>query len=184
MSAVMHQLHVDHINVAKLLDVLERQLAALRRDEDADYGLLVDIMLYMTQYPDLYHHPKEDLVFERLLLRDSKTHPAVQELMREHRQLAKESLQFLESLRGVENDVMLDRAEVISQGERYVNRLRRHMDKEEGELFPKAKQTLRAEDWEIIEIQMAPREDPLFGGLVGQQYQKRYAQLMSLIGQG
>lgn len=181
MSDIMQQLHIDHVNMAKLLDVLELQLERMRCSEEVDYGLLIDIMLYVTQYPDLYHHPKEDLVFERVLLYDKNWYQPIRELIVDHRSIAQEGLRFLDSLRGVENDAVVQRAELIEQGERYIHHLRQHMDKEEGELFPKALEILQPNDWEIIDARLGPRPDPLFGDFVAEQFNKRYAQLMSLI---
>ena len=34
-----------------------------------DFPLMRDVMLYMTRYPDQFHHPKEDLLFTALAIR-------------------------------------------------------------------------------------------------------------------
>ena len=66
MSEIMRQLRDDHRNVALMMDLLERQLDAVHRMERADFDLMHDVMRYMTRYPDQVHHPKEDLMFERM----------------------------------------------------------------------------------------------------------------------
>ena len=45
---------------------LEKQMDVVRDEENADFELMHDIMLYMTHYPDRTHHPMEDLVFQKL----------------------------------------------------------------------------------------------------------------------
>ena len=49
--------HADHVNFARLLDLLERQLAAFHAGEQPDYALMLDIVHYLRHYPDRFHHP-------------------------------------------------------------------------------------------------------------------------------
>ena len=66
MSAVMHDLHQDHRTIHELLGLLARELDAVSDVIGGDFELMRDIMVYMTRYPDHTHHPKEDLMFERM----------------------------------------------------------------------------------------------------------------------
>jgi hemerythrin-like domain-containing protein len=54
----------EHLNFAKLLDILEEQLQRFHTGDEPNYELMLDIMFYMTHYSDLLHHPREDLAFE------------------------------------------------------------------------------------------------------------------------
>src|SRR5678815_1568332 len=65
--------HAEHLNFVALLDVLEAELDRFSRGKAPDYELMLDIMFYMTHYPDVLHHPKEDVAFGRIAAR----HPAV-----------------------------------------------------------------------------------------------------------
>ncbi len=58
MAHIIQQLQKDHLNVARLLDLLETQIGALHDGETPDYLLMLDVMCYMRHYPDLFHHPK------------------------------------------------------------------------------------------------------------------------------
>ena len=71
MPAIMEQLKADHGNISHLLASLEEQMAVVHAEENADFELMHDIMVYMTHYPDHTHHPMEDLMFQRLIGHDS-----------------------------------------------------------------------------------------------------------------
>ena len=43
-----------------------------------------DIMRYMAQHSDRFHHPKEDLIFAQLLKRDPGVRADVEDLIEEH----------------------------------------------------------------------------------------------------
>ena len=64
--AAMEVLRQEHANMTLLLDLFECQVAALRQQEDADFVLIGGIVDYFLTYPDLMHHPKEDILFHRL----------------------------------------------------------------------------------------------------------------------
>ncbi len=66
MTEVMRMLRKEHTDMAILLDLLERQIAEFKRGGAADFGIVRDILDYYLSYPDLYHHPKEDLIYHRL----------------------------------------------------------------------------------------------------------------------
>ena len=83
MSAIMEQLKADHGSISRLLATLEEQIAIVHDEENADFELMHDIMVYMTDYPERTHHPMEDLVFRKLANRDnsagvtSRSKPAI-----------------------------------------------------------------------------------------------------------
>jgi hemerythrin-like domain-containing protein len=174
MSDVIRQLHTDHIHIARLLDLLEVQLGMFHEDGRPDYALMMDTMQYMTNYPDLFHHPKEDVVFHILMERDASTKPVVQDLLKMHQVLAEKGLQFLESLRTVVNELMVERETLESQGREYIALLRHHMDVEEGQVFPHAARILSQEDWRRIDGAVEAMEDPLFGHRVQSEYLALY----------
>lgn len=181
MSELIRQLHQDHINVARLLTILERQIEILNEAGAPDYSLMVEIMQYMTHYPDQYHHPKEDLMFDRLAARAGATAPVLKELSEEHEILAEKSGRFLESLQGVLEGGILPRELVVGQGREYVQILMQHMSKEEAQIFIRAEQVLTDADWAAIDRAMKPREDPWFGKNVETRYRERREQILRML---
>ncbi len=170
----MEHLHLDHIHTARLLDILEEELEVLHDGGSPDYQLMIDIMHYMTQYPDMFHHPREDVVFERMLLRDATLTRVLSELLQDHELLAQKGTKFHAILTGVLEGVVVARGEVERLGREYVHSLREHMDVEEGEVFPIATALLDEQDWQAVDDAVERRQDPLFGSDVEERYGTLY----------
>ena len=174
MTHIILQLKQDHINIAKLLDLLEVQLGTLQEGETPDYLLMFDVMCYMRRYPDLFHHPKEDLVFEKLKNRDVSACPIVDILMEEHKVLAAMGAQFFKSLKAIVNESIVSRESLESEGREYIALLCSHMNREEDQVFPLASKVLREEDWVEIDMAMELTADPVFGRAEGEKYRALY----------
>ena len=168
----------EHGNFAKLLDLLERQLALFRKGDAPNYGLILDVMYYMTHYPDRFHHPKEDLAFARIKEREAGARAVVDELMRQHVVLRESGEELVAHLDGIVNGAaILARESVEAPGRTYVEYFRNHMHKEEAELFPSALTVLRNEDWATIDAVMHERDDPLFGRALEERYEAVHRQI-------
>ena len=74
--------------MAKMRDALERQLAVSDAGETPDYDIVRGVVDCCLDDPDLHHHPKEDLVFERLKAVDPEAAAGVGDLSGEHAELA------------------------------------------------------------------------------------------------
>lgn len=174
MATIMEQLKRDHTNIARLLATLEAQIDVVRDEENADFELMHDIMIYMSHYPDHTHHPMEDLVFARLLTHDSDASDIVARLEREHRALSEKGGRFLEMLRHVVDGALVERDVLESTGRDYVEFLRSHMETEDAEAFPRAEQSLTDADWRDVASGMEAREDPVFGPVIAEEFRSLY----------
>ena len=67
MRNVIGDLRTEHANMARLLNILEKQIEIFETTGQPDYTITQDIVLYFLDFPDQCHHPKEDLVAQRLL---------------------------------------------------------------------------------------------------------------------
>ena len=63
---VIERLSREHRNIEKLLAVLERELEVFDLGDRPDYEVIRAVISYFEVYPEVYHHPQEDLVFARL----------------------------------------------------------------------------------------------------------------------
>ena len=174
MANVIKKLRIDHRNMSRLLDEMETQLGLFHMGENPDYILMMDIMQYMSHYPDLFHHPREDLLFKKLIERDPSARLVVKDLMQKHDTLAESGKAFTDSLRSILSEVLVERESVEAQGRGYVGTLRRHIDVEESQIFPLAQRVLTEDDWKDIDSAMEAIEDPLFGTTVRQEYRALY----------
>ena len=171
MSNIIQILLEEHRNIDKLLLVLEHELEVFDRSEEPDYEIFQAVVQYFQDYPERCHHPKEDMVFDKLKVRDADLAARVGDVENEHEV---ETLR-LNRLAEAIDDVLAGR-EVLRQTfhdvvQDFIDHQRRHMDKEEHMLFPAAVQRLRPEDWAEIDARLSDRKDPLFNGAIETKFQ-------------
>jgi len=162
--------HAEHQRFASLLDCLERELAAFHRGDDPDYQLMHDIVHYLHHYADLYHHPREDVAFERMMRREPGLSLPVYRLLQEHRVLATVGETLLEYLADILEDAVIERSTVEAAAATYLVYYRHHLDVEEKEVLPRAAALLTPVDWAAVATAVKPGPDPVFGESVGEQY--------------
>lgn len=171
MSNIIQILLEEHRNIDKLLLVLERELDVFDRSEAPDYEIFQAVIQYFQDYPENCHHPKEDMVFEKLKARDAAAADRVGDAEADHRV---ETLRLRRLVEAVE-DILAGR-EFLRQTfhdvvHEFIAHQRQHMDKEERLLFPAAIKGLRPEDWADIDARLNDRKDPLFNGVIETKFQ-------------
>lgn len=163
MSDVIDSINKDHANLAKLLAAVERQLDVFDTGESPDYDIIRGVIDYCLNYPDLYHHPKEDLIYQRLRERDPAAVEQVGDLEAEHRHLTELTHRFSNALHSILRDAEVPRDAFNEVAREFIEHQRQHMGMEEAVFLPAAERTLTASDWAEIDAQMTKREDPVFG---------------------
>jgi len=165
--------HTEHANFATLLDLLEGQLDLFHKGAPPDYELMLDIMFYMTHYPDVLHHPKEDLAFARIKERETSAGPIVDQLTEQHARLKRSGDALVVALDDIVNGSITLRDHVEAPGRDYIAAFRSHMQMEETAILPLAAKLLHDGDWAGIGAAMLQIDDPLFG----KSSEPRYAAL-------
>jgi len=161
MTQLIDILREEHRNIEKMLLVLERELSVFNRAERPDYHIIQSVIEYFQDYPDCCHHPKEDMIFEKLKARDPTAAASVGDLEAEH---AKGSKRLRRVARTVEN-VLAD-GEILRQTvdeviRDFIDHERRHIAMEERVFFPAAVEALRPQEWAEIYSRSTARTDPL-----------------------
>ena len=167
----------EHLNFSRLLGLLEAQMALFHRGEQPDYGLVQDVFFYLTNYPDRFHHPKEDFVFARVAERVPAARVRVEELAGQHRRIAESGARFLARLEATLNGAIMPREAVERPALEYVALYREHMAFEEQELFPLGRTHLTAQDWIDASVATKREDDPLFGDLVEERYRSLHRRI-------
>jgi len=174
----MEKLHKDHIHLEKVFKILDQQVELLSSDASPDYYLMADITNYIQHYPDLIHHPKEDLVYDILKQRNKEAAEVVEQLQNEHLTLPSETIKLHKLLEKVISSVLLvSREEIQNQVKDFLDNERKHMDLEEEIIYPLIKGTLTEEDWsnlETLEAKTHQKADPLFSDSVEACYENLY----------
>ncbi len=163
MTDVLDAIHEEHTDMTKMLNALERQLAVFDAGETPDYDIVRGVVEYCLDYPDLYHHPKEDLVFERLKAVDPEAAAEVGDLPGEHRELSALTRRLQEAVAAVLSDLEVPRGPFDETLREFLDAFRRHMDMEERILLPAARRALGTKDLTEIQDRLDHPNDPLFG---------------------
>lgn len=173
MHAVIDTLLAQHRDLRRLIGLLERQ-PSLEPDPVAPHvGLLVDVLVYLTHYPDVTHHPLEDRIAERLRARGALDGDLCAELEGQHARLARQGADLLRDMEGAmrQESVSLELAALSSR--LYAERLRHNIAYEELVLFPLAARMLPESELEEMAAAFEMPHDPLFSGTV----EERFAEL-------
>ena len=165
----------EHRYMSLLLETMLEQLQEDGLDSAASYYLVQDIARYMHEYPDVIHHPTEDILFERLLLRDPEVKQDVDWLRRDHLRLESNTAEIIELLDVAATKQSAEAKDAASQAvKHYIERLQEHIVLEESKLFPMAVQCLSHTDWKMIGDRLEEVDDPLFGQTVERDYRPLY----------
>lgn len=83
----MHVLDIirdEHHSMSRLLALLEDQVELFENGSVPDYDLMREIIEYFLTFPDLFHHPKENLILAQLRQRAPDLALKVGDLEAEH----------------------------------------------------------------------------------------------------
>lgn len=179
MEAVLEKLHNDHINFDKLLNILEGHLRLLEDCEASDLDTVLDAVRYMKEYPDCVHHPMENTIFKYFLEHYEQAHEHIHDLLLEHDDMPLLTDRLFEALQSASAGFPQEREELCTILGEYISVQRKHMDREEANVYPVLNSKLTKKDWQQIDRDIAKVEDPLFGEDVHESYQRLLAQIMS-----
>jgi hemerythrin-like domain-containing protein len=170
---VLATLQAEHRYMANLLQQLSDQLSALEKGDPVDSHILYEVMHYMTHFPDAFHHPREDMVYQCAGELDANIADSVDSLQRDHDYLAGVGGETLEAI-DLWREGAATAADVLRSGREYVSSLYRHMSTEEKIVFPQIEALLSDADWRELEQEelLTPVPDPVFGPRVGREYRK------------
>lgn len=176
--------HAEHVNFARLLDLLERQVAVFHAGERPNYELMLDVTSYLRHFPDVYHHPRENEAFARLAQRDPALRAQIARLAQEHRVIATAGQELLELLNGAVDEAVVPREAIEAAAATYLVYYRAHLDAEEKAILPRAAQLLTPQDWDAVVVAAPVGRDPLFGDESEERYRELRRQIALEAGTG
>jgi hemerythrin-like domain-containing protein len=177
MGQPLATLRDDHRNYSDLLALLKSDIDKLQHSEDPDFIRLYDIMNYMTNYPDISHHPVEEIMFVALEQKTPDAIDLIHSLTEEHKELSRLGVSLKEKLNYVTSGSIVSRSDIITAAKDYYQLFIEHINTEEVQLFPIIENTFTAEDWSLVSAQIDAVEDPLFGEVVHDQFTDLYERI-------
>lgn len=163
----------EHEDFALVLRVLAAQIASFRAGALPDYDVIGAGLDYFLSYPELSHHPKEDLIFDKLRAREAGIVEEIGNLRDAHQELAASARRFADGVQAVLEEAVVPRDAVLRWSTDFIDRQSEHMRIEESLVFPAAQHMLTIDDWREIAAQDSASADPLFGP----QRETRFARL-------
>lgn len=173
----IRRLREEHNNISKLLNILERHLAIFKADGPPDYELIKEVVDYFMSYPDACHHPKEDLIYEKLRERDPQA-AAAGNLPEQHVKLAGRTKLFSEMVNAVLREAQVSRADFEQAARDFLEYQRTHMLMEEKHFLPAAQRSLTESDWAEIVARISEPDDPVFGEAVESRFELLRQQIL------
>ncbi len=178
---LMGGLRGDHRNMVMLLDLLGAEINRLASSGEPDYDLVRDIMLYVTEYPDVVHHPKEDIVYRHVKSLRPEIHADLERVETDHQYIEESGLKLKNDVEAISIGANLDRDELIEKFRHYMEQLREHMYWEETELFSLADELQHYGDWSEVVLANNEISDPLFGSRVECKYRRLLAKIQQYV---
>ena len=155
--------HTEHVYFSRLLDLLHGQVDVFHTGQRPNYELMLDIISYLRDYSDRFHHPREDVAFACLAKRCPDMGPALARLSQEHRVIANAGETLLGHLNAILGEAIVAREQVEMAAATYLVYYRNHIATEEGEVLALAASALTPQDWEAVKAAVPASRDPLFG---------------------
>lgn len=170
--------HGEHLRFARLLDFLERQMKAFHSGQHPHYELMRDAVFYLHHFADRFHHPREDIAFDRLTRHDPSVQLAINRLYQEHRVINAGGETLLKLFEDILEDTVIERSAVEAAAATYLVYYRHHLATEEGEILPLAAKLLTPEDWKAVAAAVPAGPDPLFGDDIAGRYRDLRLQIL------
>lgn len=177
MSNLVQRLHNDHIHFARLLELLSAQLAGLKVNTHTDYPLILDAIDYVSHYPDTFHHPIEDRLFELYSQEKNDLNEVFSRLEEEHSMFKTLTKELYEDTESILNGQAVRREHYAEKLSNYINRLRQHMNLEESQVFPIFNKHFSESVLQNTSAGLSLPNDQLFHGELAGKYRNLYKKL-------
>jgi hemerythrin-like domain-containing protein len=145
-----------------------------------DYEVVRAIISYFELYPEVYHHPQEEVVFDKLKIRDPAAAAMVGNLALEHQKGAERLRRVAQAIDSVLSDREVPRQNVDNIIRDFIDHERRHIVMEDRDFFPAALKALEPQDWTEIASAMTSFEDPLFSEAAEETFDALRSRIMQL----
>ena len=173
---MINKLLTEHDHMRRTLNLLEIQFLDMCRNKKPNFAMMRSIVVYIQEYPELAHHPLEDMVYSILLKREEKVE-LLQKLITDHTELEQVTRNLRESVEAhVQGNFSEEKLKQILS--KFLIRQRQHLYTEEMEIYPVAQRILTKKDWAKVQSSAPLGGDPVFGERTRNDYQLLYKEIV------
>jgi len=182
MHKIQRQLHKDHFHLQRLLNCFSHEIDCYDYDSKrmADLDIILSALDYVHIYPDKWHHPAEDVIFEKLIQKQVKESELIKELQSEHQQIIQETNKVLDLFNCVAEDCIITADELLTAARHFITLQRHHLEKENEHIYPLMDTAFSEKDWGEIEKNVTLQNDPLFDTSSKNEYDHLYRYIVAL----
>jgi hemerythrin-like domain-containing protein len=157
--------HTEHVCFKQLLYRLQREVDVFHTGERPNYELMHDIVSYLREYGDRFHHPREDVAFARLAKHCPDMKLPLARLEQEHRVIAQAGETLQRQIEAILGGAMVRRAEVEIAAATYLVYYGNHIAKEDEDVLTRAALHLTPEDWKAVKAAAPGGPDALLSAV-------------------
>ena len=182
MTAALSVLQREHRALAAVLYCFEQVLGEIRLKRlEPDFALFESILQYIQDFPDRFHHPKEDeILFPLLRERAPTVRKTLDELQEQHHEGVRLTSELRWKLAAWKDSGDSAFSAFDEAARLFIDGQRRHIALEEREIIPAARQALTAWDWANVNQAFASNDDPLFGRRPKAAFDALFSKIASL----
>lgn len=175
MHRTQSQLFADHHNLLRLLRCLEVEIACYEADQPcAHLSVILDIFDYVQFYPEQYHHPLEDVLFELLVAKQVENADQIGAMKSEHKNLELLTRKARRLFNSVANDSVVPVTELVRVTREFLEQQIDHILRENRVVYPLLSANVSDAEWDELTAMVAQRKDPLFGKAIIDEYHNLY----------
>ena len=156
----------EHQNILKVIEGVLKECNEVERGKDLDMGYFAEVIDFIKNYADGYHHAKEeDVLFKMMLDNVENMHCNPIPVMLHEHEAGRQYVKNLE--KGIANS---DKKEILTNAIGYCHLLKDHIYKEDNVLYPMAEEALSEEQKELVQAKYNQVKDELFSARDIQKY--------------
>jgi hemerythrin-like domain-containing protein len=176
----VRSLREDHAKFSRVLSMIGRDARRLIKEPEAVLPAFEEAVDYIVNFQNIYHHPREEVMFEKLAEADRSLRQLVKKLSGEHGAVGRvgESIQTLLKHASSKTTSKESRLRLAEKLERFSKEMRSHIRQEEELLYSRVWDEFDDSDWEELAASVPPT-DPL-----GRSQSRRYPLLADYVGGG
>jgi len=152
---IVESLKDDHRYMVKLLYQLEQQIKSMSglTGQALNLDLLLEIVDYIKQYPEICHHPIEEKMFEMIKQKPMGfTDIALIEKVIDEHVMLDALAELLEIKIGECLVGRCSQASLLRTGKMFLQQQLKHIDCEQSYIFPLCKQHFEEDDWHQLQL--------------------------------
>lgn len=171
----------EHRGLAAVVHCFEHLLDEVREKSlDPPFDAFELLLRYLAEFPDRFHHPKEDdYLFPAVARRDPEAAELIAELRQQHEDVVEMTSALKAALADWRTEPENGFEAFDAKARDYLALQWEHMRLEETRILPAAREKLTEADWETIDRAFSENDDPIFGDNPQREFDQLFTRIVA-----